>query len=91
VEQVKCEYDQNKQCATISQHVDISIVNEMNFTHEYLMTMQITHKHKLYLVSLVTSLRVQCVPYMEYLLGHEGILCDTDMSIRPFYVSEVGG
>ena len=50
----------------------------------------ITHKHKLYLVSLVTSLRVQCVAYMEYMLGHEGILCDTDMSIRPFYVSEVG-
>jgi hypothetical protein len=33
---VKCEYDQNKQCATISPHVDISIVNERNFTQEYL-------------------------------------------------------
>ena len=51
VEQVKRKYDQNTQCATISQHVDISIVNEMNFTHEYLMTMQITHKHKLFSVT----------------------------------------
>jgi len=36
MEQVKCEYDQNKQSATISPHVDISIVNERNFTQEYL-------------------------------------------------------
>ena len=51
VEQVKCEYDRNKQCATISPHVDISIVNERNFTHEYLMPMQIIHKHKLFSVT----------------------------------------
>ncbi len=36
VEQVKRKYDQNTQCATISPHVDISIVNERNFTQEYL-------------------------------------------------------
>ena len=35
VEQVKRKYDQNTQCATISQHVDISIVNEMNFRRSF--------------------------------------------------------
>jgi hypothetical protein len=48
VGQVKRKYYQNKQCATISQHVDILIVNESHVTREYLMTMQITHKHKLF-------------------------------------------
>jgi hypothetical protein len=38
-------------------------------------------------VSPVPSLRKQRAPSMEYMLGHKDMLCDPDISTRPFYVT----